>query len=541
MKTKRKTSLIKEKKVPIILTYTGVMGCTVFALFLNQTIKENRQQATSLNDLNSVIHEKDKQISLAKAHSQSLTDRQRLSDEELARLQSSHQIEIQKNQAQFAKKELVYKSQTEQLNRAIKDLEKTFTEIGSNSLDDITALEKWSTFATNNLLEDAPHTRFFHSLIANKYFALGQVEKTQFHLAKARNIDPILDKKLSDSLNLDSALLALEETIKTSTDASSVEAKFKITENLIQKLKGDSAKESDFFKYSLKILNLRSELSLKAPPNKALSALDDLISKQQDTSLDINSLTINKLHFLEVCTNAYQLASTLGEDKKRTLYEKLAIKVANLLSKEANVQDKVNYSLGIIALAKLDDLFIEGNTTQIFNMISVVEKHAKLANPPFNHIFSTAAQGHKAAVYIEQGKKTSARKITTQAINDLSALCKKEPRISLAHYRLGILYWMQALFTTEVAKAVDSLKLSEVALGKALVHTSPVIERNILQFTAMVEGDLGHHMIGLNKKTAAKAYFSSALKNWKTIQDKWGVTSETTEGVDYCKWRVGQL
>lgn len=541
MKKQKNRTLIAEKKIPIFLIYSGLLACTVFTLFLIQTLKQNRNQSRKINNLHSTIVEKDNKISLSKAYAGSLIDQQKIAQKQLEKLHSSHEADIQKITSQLENKQLSYNELSQQLNLTTKDLEKIFTKVDSSVLENVETLEKWSEFAITSLQKEASHTRFFHSILANKYFLLGQVEKTQLHLGLAKNIDPVLNKKLNDGLNLDSSFTQLEDAIKTSSDASTVEAKFKIIENLIQKLKDDPDKQPEFLESSLRVLNLRSQLSLKAPPKKALSALDTLLLKQKEISLDPNSLTIHKLHFLDICTNAYQLAAALDEDKKKVEYEALVIKVTDILAKDPKQQHKVHYSLGIIALDKLDHLFIDGNPTQIFNMIAVLEKHANLVNSPFKSVFIAAAQGHRAAVYIEQGKKTSARNITAKSISDLSALCKKEPSVSLAHYRLGILYWMQALFTSKTSQAIDSLKKSKLALAKALIHTTPIIERNILQFTAMVDGDLGHYMIGIGKKTEAKDFFSKALKNWELIQSKWGSNTETKEGVDYCKWRVQSL
>lgn len=544
MKRKKKLAPIIENKFTPVLLFCGALGWTAF--ILTTAIIDNAEQRTAqaVEKFTKMDAVKSSEISELNHKIQQLSSQVKAKDNELLTLQNDIKLKI----AELKESELKAQSTQIETEKRIKEIsirsEKLITSILSHILHDSIAvndLQIWSKILQEHLDNDSQQARQIHSNLADLFFKKGLIEETKLHLKLANGFNKEQEERLLKGLGFNSAIEKLKVLVANNNDLKLIENQFKFVDSLVQQLANDPSKKEEYLKYSTDIIELRTELALKAPPKEAIQALSLLLNSQLETTLIESSLLVSKIHFLKTATNAYQLSNALGQTEDQKKFESLIDQVVTLLVNEESAKEVIYTSRGIVALAKLDALFIEGEPSQIFKAIDEVEKAAKNSTPELNIILTAAAQGHRASVYYEQGRITNSRDILLASTKTLRDLCESSVDNSFAHFRLGILYWLQAQLTNSKDNMLVSLKTSKQWLTKSISISDPIIERSVLQFSAMVEGDLGHMIAEIGKKEESKTHFTEALNHWKMIEEKWGQTSETKEGVSFCEWRIKQL
>lgn len=537
---KRTLPPIIENRTTQVLVFC--FGYTFFSVCIltHYFTSSNKEQQALINNAYSKIEAKTNQISALETektallnNNTKLTETIQIKETDLNN-QLTEENKKNKNLHQQVKKlEESNKSTAQQAMTLIKGIEQ------SDTLNE-KSLTFWEQIITEHFTAETPISRRLHKTLAQKYYSLGDIKKTKFHLGKANNSAPELSKKLADSLNIQSTFDALQKLIKQDSQKSEITAKLKIADNLVNALKNNKEKVAEYKKYSTQLLQYQTNISLNAPPKEALFNLYQLIDQQKTVALTPKSSDLQKLNFLENCKIAFQLSSALNEKEKSDLFLKHIESISTLLSAETHAQ-QINDTLGYIALHNTDELFTNGSASKILTSISKLKSHIEKCSSRLKIVYTAAAAGHRAIVYREQDKTTNAKETLNEGIKPLLTYAQENPSDGFVNYRLGILYWKQAQLSTKSDFVLKNLKESKKALTNAISNYPMPLEKDILQFTAMVEGDLGHTYSKLSLNEDAKKAFSNALTYWQRNEKKWGSSAETKEGISYCNWRIKEL
>jgi len=398
-----------------------------------------------------------------------------------------------------------------------------------------------ASIVKNNPSSSAKEMNRIHSQLADEFFSRSLFEHAKEHIKLSNNFNPKQSQQLSNSLDLNIAFESVEKAIAEKQEEAEVKKKIEHARKLVDQLKTDPKKTEIHQQLSLKIFKLETDLLLTKQPKKALDDLAKLLESEKEVSLQKDSSITQRIHYLELALVGYQLSNTLSNEEQKIKFE------ASIETASTSVKEKIKdhplayYTSGVVLLNKLDTLFTNGDPKKIEAAATEIETVAKLSGKQNSEIFKAAIAGHRAAVLFEKGQITNGKKTLTSGIERLKLLQLKDPKNSFAHYRLGILYWLEAQLTTSKDVSFSSLKKSETALESAQKFDNGVLTGSIYQFAAMVEGDLGHIAYSNKKPADAKVHFTKALAHWQKIESSWGKSPETKEGIEYCKWRISSL
>ncbi len=541
--TPKKRPAIEQRTTQLVL-FKAALGWTAFILTAALWTSSSKRHAKSIESHHVEMHKKDEVVT---RRDQTISDKDSIlksKDIELSKRNSSiidldSQLSDVKMALAIEKSDAIKRLESERLKRValFGQIQQSPKTQGNNEA----ILNYWASVIKKAPVSDAPFNEEFHSYLAEQYFTLSLIEKTREHLTLSNHFNPEQEKRINDSLSLSTAITIVEKSIQNRLPADQIATALKHAYALVDELSKDPTKKELAEQLRSKLLKLETVSALNAPPKEALVALHSLMVSQQTAAQKATSPLSQRLHFLETATMAYGLSRSLNRDEDATLYKKQIDVAAELVAKLKKDHPQISQAKAAVKLRELDALFIDGESSIILKNVSLLQTYAKQADSIHSVIYLAAADGHKAAVFYERGEITNGRNLITAAIDKLKAVCDKVQDHSLAHFRLGILHWLQAQLTQSADVTYLQLNLSSKALNKASKTADRLQERAIRQFAAMVEGDLGHLNAEKGKKDTAKKHFTTALSHWNAIVGIWGENEETKEGIRYCKWRVSKL
>ena len=387
-------------------------------------------------------------------------------------------------------------------------------------------------------LTNPTQVQLYHNQIAKSYLHAGNHDSANKHLALAGDTDSPKTQKLIADIQLSKAIANVNKAIKDKLSDAETKKSFQHAWEVLETRK--TSDPTSYAETSNNLFELQLTHILSSPPLEAIKKFESLLGTLK-TEQKLSGRNAKKI--LAVTLRAYLISYALGNKEQCKHYETLITNTKADIPKlkDGSTDPQIFTVEATLSLSKLDELFITGEPSAILKQVSHLQQITKHKNFPTSVIFDSAAAGHQAAVYFERGEITKGRKFLTDGISNLQAFVKKHPQHATAQFRLGVLYWLQAQLTTSSSVVSTSLQEAKVTLEKALQLKTGVLTNTIEQFSAMVDGDLGHFAYKNNRKSDAKRFFSSALAHWKKIEQKWGKTSETKEGIDYCTWRISSL
>ena len=543
-------------KTPQVLLYSGVIGWTAFALISgiwvkktresNLVLKANKTEISRLeNDLTSEKQNVTAEQAKVSEQKQLVADRDQTIDglgKDLADAkQSITQAEklLSETKQQHKKH---YDALFDKAHTTLENLAQTSTTKEN--------LETWASFLNAYPLSAPKKNEAAFSKIAEGFFRLKLYDRCAHYLKLSNNFDPELKARLEGEVSIVGAFNRIDDAFAKKQKVAEIETLLNTASRLVAELgkvkdqpqTPESLKKLKQYELlSAKLLTYRTRLVLEAPPKEAFKTLEKLVKESEKMASKADSTLAQRLHLLDSATKAFSLASDLGQKESVAAHKKTITAACDLVAKIEKAHAAIARSKGIVSMTELDALFMEGDSAQISKKATELEAIAQAADAANKSIFEAAAAGHRAAVLFEKSQFTNGRNLLSKSIATLKAICNKAPANTLAHFRLGVLYWMQGQLTTSKDVSFKALKDATAILDTS-VPKAPVTEiRQIKQFLAIIQGDLGHLAADLGKKDDAKKHFTSALSHWKYVVDNWGATEETKEGIDYCSWRISKL
>lgn len=533
MSTESPERPILKRKTTHAIMYVGAIGWTAFILTTTLWVNSAKSKKRYIKAHQEAKDQHEVQMDyldkvILKYQVSDKKQSQRISKLEKYALSSEKQKE-QLIASEAAKTKAEQKKLHALFNRAMARLSKL----------ELSEINFWANEIQKYQTDDQLFIQEFHSHLAERYFALSQIEKTKNHLKLSQNFSPEQITRLNSQLDINLAVEAVKRAISSKQNSKQIKQKFTTAYALLTELPNDKKEQSDRL-YS-DLINLEIKLALSFPAKESLPALTSILAKLRKKCQKTDCGLPIKTHYLRAATDAFILSNAYTSKSESQKYKAEVEKAIQTILTKHPSHEPAHAAASRLLLIELDSLFMEAEPPQITAKIQELEKRAKDAGKETKTIMLAAADGHKAALFFEKGQITNASNTLKTAIRSIQSINESSEFSPLAMYRLGILLWLQSQLTNSSDVKFKSLNDSANILSKALEQDTKRDEHNIRQFLAMVEGDLGHHTAENGRNDLAKKHFSHAIKQWKIIIKTWGITEEAKEGLKFCEWRVNQL
>jgi len=158
-------------------------------------------------------------------------------------------------------------------------------------------------------------------------------------------------------------------SIKEGVEQDKILTKLKHAHTLVNNLAKDKTSE----KYTKLLLELETKVALTGPPKLALGAMLKLTKANKVVASSPDTNLLYKLNYLNTLTKAYSLSVALSETKQSAQIKKEIYQASEYIIAIKKDHPDVAFAKASVALSELDNLFLEGNSSQIFSKVKTIE------------------------------------------------------------------------------------------------------------------------------------------------------------------------